>query len=249
VVELIAEVLGIRGKLGYPVGPGVGRTVIPTDVPLTVPVPSPLNVRIPSTELETENASVDEPGTASFGCRLDLNPEFGKGVVFPGLGAGPEPGANRQAAPPVNPYDPWRNDGNGWNGSPSAAALAAQVKTKADAEKPRARCIVREARQNAGVALNRLFIFYPLSWYVSKIVPLSPRRFPGHCANGRQLAVSVAVTAATAPSFRGKRAHRASNERQTLVKWTPYAGIRENNLSAGAGFRIHHLSGGNRTTD
>jgi hypothetical protein len=47
------------GKCGYPFGPGVGRSVTPTAVALSVPVPSPLKVRIPSTVNERRNYVVD----------------------------------------------------------------------------------------------------------------------------------------------------------------------------------------------
>jgi hypothetical protein len=37
------------GKCGNPFGPGVGRLVTPKAVPLTVPLPLPSKVRMPST--------------------------------------------------------------------------------------------------------------------------------------------------------------------------------------------------------
>jgi hypothetical protein len=79
-------------KLGNNGPTGVSPVVL-TAVPLTVPVPSPLNVRVPSTENENPNT------WPSIGCSEELKPAFGFGVVFPGIGwLVDEPGATRQLA-------------------------------------------------------------------------------------------------------------------------------------------------------
>ena len=66
---------------------------------------------MPSTENERLKADVVWPGTASFDCRLALNPEFGSATPGVGLGSGVAPGtwpgATRHEALPVNPYEPW----------------------------------------------------------------------------------------------------------------------------------------------
>jgi len=128
-LKLKFEVLADAGKAGTAGGgPGVGRTVILTAVPLTVPVPLPSNFRIPSTENEWENEF-----ELSSGCRLPLNPAGPDGfdeVPIPEF-----PGATRHAAVPVKPYDPLR-DGE------SAAALAVQAIAAIEIEKAKVRCIV-----------------------------------------------------------------------------------------------------------
>src|SRR5215471_14117806 len=86
--------------------------VIPIDEPLTVPVPSRLNVRIPST-------ADDCPKEPSVGVKLGLNP-------------GPGAAVTRQAAEPVNPYSPLSLGG-------SAAAFVTQVTTKIDTDHNNAR--------------------------------------------------------------------------------------------------------------
>jgi hypothetical protein len=73
-----------------------------TTVPFTVPVPSALKTRIPSTELDEEKAVA-----LTSGWKLALKPEFGRAVPGVGLpGPGSEPGANRQEAVPVKAYSP-----------------------------------------------------------------------------------------------------------------------------------------------
>jgi hypothetical protein len=47
--KLKSAELAAGGKCGKPPGPGVGRRARPTTVPFTVPVPLPLNWRMPST--------------------------------------------------------------------------------------------------------------------------------------------------------------------------------------------------------
>jgi len=89
--------------------------VIPMDEPLTVPVPSLLNVRIPSDVNDCPN----EP---SVGVRSGLNP-------------GPGAAVERQAFVPVNPYSPF-------NGGEPAAALAVKVATKSDIDHKSACCMI-----------------------------------------------------------------------------------------------------------
>ena len=98
---IVAE-LADGGKCGKPVGPGVGRGTIETSVAVTVPVPSPLNVRMPKMLFELEN---DVP--MAIGSRLALKPAFGSTTPGVGLGSGvvpiTSPGAKRQANVPVKP--------------------------------------------------------------------------------------------------------------------------------------------------
>src|SRR5690242_13035331 len=106
-----------------------------TAVPLTVPVPLPWNVRMPSTANEREKL----PAT-SFTCRFALKPEFGSATPGVGLASGGGvfgsptwPCATRHAAVPVNPYDPLMLG--------AAAALPAPAKTRADIANANVRCM------------------------------------------------------------------------------------------------------------
>jgi hypothetical protein len=95
--KLKSAELAAAGKAGIAGGgPGVGRTVMLTAVPLTVPVPSPLKVRIPSTEKESEKEF-----ELFNGCNALLNPAGPVGLV--GVPVPLLPGATRHAAVPVNP--------------------------------------------------------------------------------------------------------------------------------------------------
>jgi len=116
--------------------------VIPTDVPTTVPVPSPLNVRIPSTAFEKEKEL-----PLVNGCRDELNPDGPAGLV--GVPGPLFPGATRHAAVPVNPYAPLRL-------GESATAFAAHAIATTDADTISTRCI-----DSPSLALWFIWVFSP----------------------------------------------------------------------------------------